>query len=468
MQEKNIEFSLDYDRFNGFLSGGSSQDQWFALRHEFKAQGVPLSESLLIWIEESGRNALLADFKNQMTYYLKRESDEENNPIVEISDSYDEIEQLFTPEDTETMLSRLELNPQTGYGPQGTDEGFIDLLKKFNLGEIDLDSLKRTDLSGAGFSFEFVHQNLLTVHSMLIEILASSREWLLELPQGTAASVGTHLQQFYEKLEAIRSFQISGENPTEAHVSLLREISSFCDSVKGSLNQSIAYLRSKQVEEFESQINATVASAIENLSTETNRTKEINDKAAAELAEKQSEVDHLKRELETQLRKKSISSHEKIFADQADKHRTGAWIWLGVTVTLTLGFGYIFWELLKNLEPTGSEVSAILQNLFTKGFFLSLIYFLINRSIKNYTAEKHLETINRHRQNALATFEAFAEAAGENQETRDAVLLASTDAIFDANQSGYLSVKTSRADSGNPIQQVVRAVVPGKPSTGDN
>ena len=93
---------------------------------------------------------------------------------------------------------------------------------------------------------------------------------------------------------------------------------------------------------------------------------------------------------------------------------------------------------------------------------------MINRSIKNYTAEKHLETINRHRQNALATFEAFAEAAGENRETRDAVLLASTDAIFDANQSGYLSVKTSRADNGNPIQQVVRAVIPGKSSTGDN
>ena len=123
-----------------------------------------------------------------------------------------------------------------------------------------------------------------------------------------------------------------------------------------------------------------------------------------------------------------------------------------------------FWELLKHLEPTGSQLSAILQNLFAQGFFLSLIYLLLNRSIKNYTAEKHLETINRHRQNALATFEAFAEAAGENQETRDAVLLASTDAIFEANQSGYLSTRTSRSDSANPIQQVVRAVIPSKSS----
>ena len=227
-------------------------------------------------------------------------------------------------------------------------------------------------------------------------------------------------------------------------------------------------MKSKQVEEFESRINATVTDAVENLNTETDRTKKINDKAASELAERQSEVDRLKLELENQLGKKSISSYEKIFEDQAKNHQKGAWAWLIVTSALTFGFGYIFWLLLKDLGPTSDKLPEILTNLFTKGFFLSLIYLLLNRSIKNYTAEKHLQTINRHRQNALATFEAFVEAAGENRETRDAVLLAATDAIFDANQSGYLSVKTSRSDSANPIQQVVRAVIPDKSPTGGN
>ena len=87
---------------------------------------------------------------------------------------------------------------------------------------------------------------------------------------------------------------------------------------------------------------------------------------------------------------------------------------------------------------------------------------LLNRSIKKYTAEKHLEIVNRHRKNALATFEAFADAAGENRDTRDHVLMAATDAIFDTNQSGYLSVKTSGSDSVSPIQRMVRAIVPDK------
>ena len=464
MQERDIEFSLDYNRFDDFFRAGASQDKWFALRHEFEAQKISLSDSLLLWIGKDEETGTLLDFRNRTSYRIERETDTRNNPIIQVLRSFDDVEHFLTLEDNKAILSHLKPDPPERLDFQGTDEGFIDHLKRYNFDETDLSNLKRTDLSGAGFSFEPVHQDLLIVYEMLQEILTSPREWLLNLPQGTVKSVGTYLQEFGEKRQAIVDFNASGENPSGTHTDLLQEISKFCDSVKKALIQIIAYLKSNQVEEFESEIKVTVANAVEDLSIEVNRTKEINDKAAMELAKKQSEVDRLKLELENELRKKSISSHEKVFADQADKHQTGAWIWLGVTVILTLGFGYIFWELLKYLEPTESQLPAILQNLFTKGFFLSLIYLLLNRSIKNYTAEKHLETVNRHRQNALATYEAFAKAAGENQETRDAVLLASTDAIFDANQSGYLSIRTSRPDSSGPIQQIVRAVTPNKPS----
>ena len=87
---------------------------------------------------------------------------------------------------------------------------------------------------------------------------------------------------------------------------------------------------------------------------------------------------------------------------------------------------------------------------------------LLNRSIKNYAAEKHLEVTNRHRRNALATFDAFAKASEDKPHTQAQVLLAATNAIFDANQSGYLSAKTSRSDTTSPIQQIIRENLPGK------
>ena len=125
-------------------------------------------------------------------------------------------------------------------------------------------------------------------------------------------------------------------------------------------------------------------------------------------------------------------------------------------------FAAVFVLLSKFLEIEGTQLSETLQNLFTKGFLLSPIYVWLNRSIKNYTAQKHLEVINTHRQNALETFDTFVAAAEGNRETRDAVLLSATEAIFDANQTGYLSAKGSGADSKSPIQQVIREIIPDK------
>ena len=117
-----------------------------------------------------------------------------------------------------------------------------------------------------------------------------------------------------------------------------------------------------------------------------------------------------------------------------------------------------------SLANQENQSSIILSNLFAKGFYLSLIFLFLNRTIKNFAAEKHLEVTNTHRQNALETFDTFVAAAEGNRDTRDQVLLAATKAIFDANQSGYLSTKTSSSDSASPVQQIIKEVIPTKSS----
>ena len=138
-----------------------------------------------------------------------------------------------------------------------------------------------------------------------------------------------------------------------------------------------------------------------------------------------------------------------------------------MAIVATVAFGGVFILLSILLGSGGTQLTGIFQNLFTKGFILSPIYVWLNRSIKNHTAQKHLEVINTHRQHALETFDTFVAAAEGNRETRDAVLLAATKAIFDANQSGYLPVKSSGSDSASPVQQIIKEVVPTKPSGND-
>ena len=225
-------------------------------------------------------------------------------------------------------------------------------------------------------------------------------------------------------------------------------------------------MSSKKVRQLEDQVKTTLTDAEEKfnttVSTEADRLQKINEEAQQKEEKRQEIFDELHIQLQNQLTEKPISQYKAIFDHQAEEHRKNARFWMWMAITATAVFGGVFILLSIFLKSGGTELTGILQNLFTKGFVLSPIYVWLNRSIKNHTAQKHLEVINVHRQNALETFDTFVAAAEGNRETRDAVLLAATKAIFDANQSGYLSTKTSGSDNTSPVQQIIKEVIPTK------
>ena len=455
MAEGKMLFSLDLKRFREIWDN----NDWLNLQNEFKTKKVPLSNSLLKW--EAEHILYLADFENMKSYDIHEiVGKDPANPIAEVRERGSEEEQLVTSKDTKIILSHLQI-------AQGTDRGFIDLITRLNLDELDLERLGRSDLSGAGFSFEFLQENLLIVHGMFRDILNSSRESLLYLSRGQQNTVKQHLQKFYEHAQQIEDFEISGENPRETHARLVQQISQFCDAAKQPLGETIAFLSSRKVDQLETDVNATVAKAVGQLNAETSRTKQHNEEVEKQESKRQQEFEQLKLELQNQLAEKPISQYKAIFQEQAKEHQTNARFWLGMAGVATVAFAVAFLLLSIFVKIEGTELAGTLQNLFTKGFLLSPIYVWLNRSIKNHTAQKHLEVINTHRQNALETFDTFVAAAEGNRETRDAVLLAATEAIFDANQTGYLSTKTTGPDSRSPVQQVIREIMPQKPPTKD-
>lgn len=447
MAERDLLFTWDLQLFNENLN---QSNDLLPLRNEFAMRGFSLSQSLLIWQKDG--NWSLVDFENEKAYYI-----EINNDEVEVSEETGEAWRL-TRNDLVNLFS--------DYVVYGTHEGFVDwVLKAVTFDRFDLDDLKRTDLSSRRLSFEIVHPNLLAVHKIVQEILASSRESLIDLSGNDLQQVRNCLQQLWDIFDQIHRFD--SQNSREEHRGVLQEIVSFCNNVRQQLGPTVAYLRSKRVEQLETQVNATVANtvtdAVKKLNTEADRLQKHSDQAEENEVKRQEDFNQLKSQVQDLLAEESVSKYEKVFAEQANKHQEGAFWWLISTVGLIVVFGFVFYWLFDSLKLGG----GVLQNLLTKGFLLSLIYLVLNRSLKNYTAEKHLEVVNRHRQNALRTFNAFHSAAGENQETQDAVLLAATNAIFDANQSGYLSTKTRGSESTNPIPQVIKAVVPSSSTRSD-
>ena len=450
-EEVEILFSLDLSKFQNILS----RKNWFKLQQEFETQHNALSQSYLIWTYGSEPQWILADFGNKKTYYIDSLSEtgttitnEEKQPLANVSELPDLNEKL---KDAQTICKLLK-DSQTGLEPQGTLLGFIALIMKLDLGEVDLEGLKRSDLSGSRLDFGSVHQDLVDVHGIFREILNSSDTSYTTLSNDAVQTVTSYLPRFYEIEGEIKDFDVRVENPTEKHAELLQKISNFYSEARSVLDPIIVYVRSTQIGEYQTKFNDFFDNALR-------KWKEFDAESEAKLQK----LDDLRIARENQIATTSISDHVKFFDNQAKEHQNSARRWLKSTIYMAIGFIFtviVLWFLVK---PTGDKLTAaILQNFFTKGFVISVFYMLLNRSIKNYTAEKHLEVVNLHRKNALATFEAFAEASGNNPHTRDQVLLASTNAIFDANQSGYLSTKTSRPDTASPIQHIIREIIPGK------
>ena len=450
MAERNMLFTLQRELFNEIWH---QSDDLLELHYEFAMRKVSLSRSLLIW--EKNGNWSLVDFESEKVYHIEVGSDE-----VEISEETGGWGLM------ETSPANL-LSFSTVYG---TQEGFIDWLRMLGKVPVDqsrLDDLKRTDLSGRKLDFEIVHLDLLAADKMLREILTAPRESLVGLSKDNIHQIRDYFRRLLDRFGEIHTFNPQNFS-REEHKELLQEIDRFCDEVKQQLGPIVAYVQSKKAEQLETQVKATIADTVtdaeEKLSAETDRLQKQVDQSEQNEVKRQEDFNQLKDQMQDLLAKESVSEYGTIFEKQANEHKGAARGWLISTVLLSIGFGGVFVWLFNVLRLGGTEWIGVLQNIFTKGFLLSLIYLLLNRSIKNYTAQKHLEVINRHRQNALDTFERFVSSAAR-QETKEEVLLAATNAIFDANQSGYLSAKMRGNENVSPILQVIKAFTPSTSST---
>lgn len=134
-----------------------------------------------------------------------------------------------------------------------------------------------------------------------------------------------------------------------------------------------------------------------------------------------------------------VSQHAIHFKQEADQHETSAKSWLTATIWLafaTVVVGAILaavWFLFgANLTATQS-----VQIIVSKVVIFSVMLSATLWAGRTYRAHRHNAVVNRHRQNALTTFQAFAKAAGDEQ-TKNAVLLQATQCIFSPQQTGYI------------------------------
>ncbi len=207
------------------------------------------------------------------------------------------------------------------------------------------------------------------------------------------------------------------------------------------------------------------------LNVNKDETKELNN-LKKEYKDGKQKWNNLLKELSRRAGRETIADYAEIFKLQADIHshrkfskpnplykihtfisigRAESWIIIGsILLLITI---IILPFLPKWLDIDYNDPSKYIPGIIQKIVYISLLLFSIKYSFKQFSINKHLHTINKHRQNTLDSFMIFLNTIDENDsDVRNTLMIEVARAIYEQGQSGYLLDKSLDRSSPSIIE----------------
>lgn len=169
------------------------------------------------------------------------------------------------------------------------------------------------------------------------------------------------------------------------------------------------------------------------------------------LEKKHSELDNLSSGLRASLAEIQTTRESEYFSRAGRNYRNSANIWLISTIgsfIILMFFAGVF--LLYSFSPYFSNIQSVqaIQIGTSKIVFLGLLVYITSTLSRNYFANRHNQTVNEHRANALSSYRALVEATS-TPEQRDIVLAQAATAVFAPQDTAF--VKAAPQGSENPL-----------------
>lgn len=270
------------------------------------------------------------------------------------------------------------------------------------------------------------------------------------LPDAAITQITQTADQLSPTLEAIDKYTILN-NAQANRDALVTQLHQKVDSFYTNASPWIPFLAYQK---------GDVAENLAKLSTAVEDSRNLIVDAKSGIEIKRKEID----EIITAARSASASAGAAVFTQDFDKESTelsngaGKWlvaamVGLGITILTAIGF----WIYAHNMGELST--SQIVQESIAKVIILSMLITASAWCGRNYKAHKHLATVNRHRALSLRTLKAFSVAASDDQ-TKNAVLLEATRAVFSAGNSGYLEGGGGSDDNPMKIIEIAKSIVP--------
>jgi hypothetical protein len=313
-----------------------------------------------------------------------------------------------------------------------------------NLSRFTIESLIRKDL-GEQASFEAGRETFMRT-IRLFQSVSTSDLGLFPVPilnQLNSSAVAA-INSFSE----IQSFHLGLTNPLDVRNNLIIRIQNEFDSQYSVVVPHVTYALSREtsVDELKSQVQ----------DAQSELTKQIQNQRKS-TADREKEIEEMLVRMREHASEAGVSQNAIFFSEEAKSHTESAKGWFYATIAMAIltaffaGFS-IYGFLFGDPIDAGQAIQLAVGKLL--GF--SILFYALNWTAKNYRSHRHNTVVNRHRHNALSTFQAFSDATADDG-VRNAVLVRSCETIFSPSPSGYDAPEASR-DSNPQIVEIIRQV----------
>lgn len=179
-----------------------------------------------------------------------------------------------------------------------------------------------------------------------------------------------------------------------------------------------------------------------------------------EFDQRKSELDIVIDAVKKAAQEVGVTQHTINFESASKKYKTLSYYWLVAIIitTVIIIFASLFaFNSPIEIDPNDSYASyRFIQAAIARFTALFTLLIILFWEVRNYNAAQHNFIINQNKQNALSTFETFVSAA-RDEETKNAVLMQTTKAIFSNLPSGYLK-NDSGDDGSSQIIEIARSL----------
>ena len=265
----------------------------------------------------------------------------------------------------------------------------------------------------------------------------------LTVPQLTAITAAC--EKLSQLIQQVREFELNQDTPGDVCGSIISTVENAYDEVMNPLLLPLAFTATQ----------ATDYAKIEREAKGYHTTMKAEaEKLGTFIAEARSEADKALAAVKEQAAEAGVSTNAQIFIADAQKHKSLAGKWLVATIVVAFGtFLMAGAALYTAFVYHPEDLASAIQYVVAKLLVLSTMSFGVFWCARNYKSQKHNETLNKHRANALMTFRAFVEGTSDAR-VKDAILLQAAQAAFSGRPTGF-DAPEKDSQAINPVVEIL-------------